>query len=1177
MKKYLKNYIHILNFVYNQEYFYLEIVSHNQISLSERDLINLYLKIKKKNISYSFQTTLLKSLILASDFKQVKKHLDIIISNDSLYSKIEFLFYSIHNQYSKYHQAILRKEIEDAEARSDKKLEKDKKIVNICETLFSSFEKEIKKGNVQIKNNEIVERFEINFVFARYLIKILHKNMKMDIELLKKINRVLINFLDNFLFIVDYLKGSNPHGRIINFNISSDNLNQIVLIKEDLIKETIKHFEVMRFIKAIEICFEKMIFIKDKFDETPDSNNHNKDLSTNPSVRINNLFKKNLKTNNIINDNSKFFLEYLINKIIRGNDNKNQSSFKNILQVRNVNFMEIIFKLFQLDPINFQRITLKLMKDENNKYRDIFLNYIEITAIFFVFANFLNIFNLNERYFSHNNLDSIIFLGKNIKFLQNLCENHNRDFQNALYNIQLNPEKTQHLYDDGIKSKVTNKIKYNFIDLIFLMMSLLQRKIKENLNLDNSLFLKLHTDLTNLMVEMIQGATTENINYFSLFSNREEFIEEKFYFIQTIVDIEKIIINKEINLNTDIIAISSNMFRIINTLSQLNHDKLGIVLDLQIIFSPFKVVELIIYYHKYLILQFNYKKKQITNKDIEAVILTKEENDKLFEIYLKDDKFFNSDHFNLICNLYCFLRMNGDRLKIKLTDKLFKLVSKLKLSKARKKLKDEFVGYKNRLLEIMNYHFFEDPNLIKQIVKDPQTKLSIEFYFKIILDCEFIFRGGDSDLNKDYLKSGTLKKVYFIQKPMLHHLNIKSITEYLNYIDYSCMTNRISEILDNIKLYQIEVDYRHKFINKSEFNKFLMNVDYTKINIINIIISSGILMILLYCLNIRTVDDPFIYIIIRLVETGQILFNMTYITFYLLSKYKLNILLDINNELSKINLYFIQNILLNEDVSFLILNMILSFIILFYPFLFGLICLQLLTVIKFIPTIKEIFLAFYMNGSSLIGMLGLLTILVYFFTNFSFFFLHDEFNRTNEKGESQNQCEYLFYCLIYLFNDAVRAGGGLGDLLKLKSIKFLIPYTLRYLIDLIFFVLIVLLILNMINGIIVNTFSEMREDREKIESEYIGKCFICLNESEEFEKRNIKFDDHIKFEHNLFNYIKYFIDLELIDPLDRDSDQSEIYSCIEDRDFRFIPYGKSGSIGNNINTDIKNQIQNTIN
>ena len=74
--------------------------------------------------------------------------------------------------------------------------------------------------------------------------------------------------------------------------------------------------------------------------------------------------------------------------------------------------------------------------------------------------------------------------------------------------------------------------------------------------------------------------------------------------------------------------------------------------------------------------------------------------------------------------------MNGDRLKIKLTDKLFKLVSKLKLSKARKKLKDEFVGYKNRLLEIMNYHFFEDPNLIKQIVKDPQTKLSIEFYFK---------------------------------------------------------------------------------------------------------------------------------------------------------------------------------------------------------------------------------------------------------------------------------------------------------------------------------------------------------------------------------------------------------------------------------------------------------------
>ena len=72
----------------------------------------------------------------------------------------------------------------------------------------------------------------------------------------------------------------------------------------------------------------------------------------------------------------------------------------------------------------------------------------------------------------------------------------------------------------------------------------------------------------------------------------------------------------------------------------------------------------------------------------------------------------------------------------------------------------------------------------------------------------------------------------------------------------------------------------------------------------------------------------------------------------------------------------------------------------------------------------------------------------------------------------------------------------------------------------------------------------------------------------------MKINDQIIFEHNLFKNIKDFINLEMIDPLEWDSNQSEIYLCEEDIEFRFIPYGKSGSIGNNINKHIQMVIQN---
>jgi inositol 1,4,5-triphosphate receptor type 3 len=155
----------------------------------------------------------------------------------------------------------------------------------------------------------------------------------------------------------------------------------------------------------------------------------------------------------------------------------------------------------------------------------------------------------------------------------------------------------------------------------------------------------------------------------------------------------------------------------------------------------------------------------------------------------------------------------------------------------------------------------------------------------------------------------------------------------------------------------------------------------------------------------------------------------------------------------------------------------------------------------------------------------------------------------------------LIQCAITYFNNGVRSGGGIGDLLSMKPFSDLTIYTARYLMDMIFYITIVLLLLNMINGVIVSTFSQIREESNNKEEDRTNKCFICSIDRVEFEKKKIAFKDHLKYEHNSKTYIKFLVFLKMIDYKDLDADQSHIIESINERDIGCFPVLKSISIG----------------
>lgn len=128
----------------------------------------------------------------------------------------------------------------------------------------------------------------------------------------------------------------------------------------------------------------------------------------------------------------------------------------------------------------------------------------------------------------------------------------------------------------------------------------------------------------------------------------------------------------------------------------------------------------------------------------------------------------------------------------------------------------------------------------------------------------------------------------------------------------------------------------------------------------------------------------------------------------------------------------------------------------------------------------------------------------------------------------------------------------------------------------IFYITVILLLLNMVNGVIVSTFSQIREENNAKEEDINNKCFICSIDRLEFEKKKISFKDHSKSEHNIKTYIKYLVWLKLMNEKDLDADQSFIRQCIKQEEISCFPVMQSSTLGD-LNQDEENDNKNDAN
>lgn len=218
-------------------------------------------------------------------------------------------------------------------------------------------------------------------------------------------------------------------------------------------------------------------------------------------------------------------------------------------------------------------------------------------------------------------------------------------------------------------------------------------------------------------------------------------------------------------------------------------------------------------------------------------------------------------------------------------------------------------------------------------------------------------------------------------------------------------------------------------------------------------------------------------------------------------------------------------------------------------------------------TLSRVLQSVTRNFSMLMQVMLLLTIMMYLFSLWAFAFRRHDF--VEATGE---YCTSAFQCFISSIRLGLLAGGGLGEVLITADNGKRGSDTIF---DIAFFLIITIVGLNVVFGIIVDSFSELRDEKFQRKDQMESECFICTIKNYEFEQRASGFQDHVHIDHHMWNYLFYMIYLMDKDATEYSSHEHYIAKVLEaDNDVAsFFPINRSLSLdGNEANKDLENRI-----
>ena len=142
---------------------------------------------------------------------------------------------------------------------------------------------------------------------------------------------------------------------------------------------------------------------------------------------------------------------------------------------------------------------------------------------------------------------------------------------------------------------------------------------------------------------------------------------------------------------------------------------------------------------------------------------------------------------------------------------------------------------------------------------------------------------------------------------------------------------------------------------------------------------------------------------------------------------------------------------------------------------------------------------------------------IYFYTVIILESYHLNFNEDHENIK----CDSIRDCFTEILNFGLRMGGGIGDVMKPAETNMNDNYNGYWFFVVSFFVIVNIIFLNIIFGIIVDTFSALREENETRDDDVNNICYVCGFTRFDFSRKNKDFNKHVEDEHDPWKYLAF--------------------------------------------------------
>jgi len=248
---------------------------------------------------------------------------------------------------------------------------------------------------------------------------------------------------------------------------------------------------------------------------------------------------------------------------------------------------------------------------------------------------------------------------------------------------------------------------------------------------------------------------------------------------------------------------------------------------------------------------------------------------------------------------------------------------------------------------------------------------------------------------------------------------------------------------------------------------------------------------------------------------------------------------------------YVKYLLKDFYISFLIVYLVVSVLgLTITPILYS---IHLFEVVVRFETLYDIVLSIQTTAERFVLTSMLMIVAIWFFSLMIFAFVPETFYIAVNPPKFPTKlylCDSAADCMLNTLNYGLRTGGFFED-------QFSPSWGVwaREIINMLF-----ILVVIVVFGIILESFAELRENREKTEDRVKNRCFICDIERSRFDQKaneGITFNNHIKKEHNMWNYLFFMIHLYHKPKTEYTGSEQYVSNSVEEQDISFFPILRS--------------------